>query len=212
MSEQLIDHPAPESPSRRDVLKVGLGTGGALLVIFGIPSIAKRFRQDTASITEAKVEAAPFAPNAFIRIDRQGDVTLVMPMAEMGQGVYTSMAMLLAEELEVGLDQVKLEHAPPNDALYANAIFHRQLTGMSSSVRAFWTPLRQAGAVARTLLIAAAAKRWRVAPETCRADRGAVYDADSRRLLYGDLVEDASALPLPKPDEVALKQPKDFIL
>jgi isoquinoline 1-oxidoreductase beta subunit len=175
MSEQLIDHPAPESPSRRDMLKVGLGAGGALLVVFGIPSIAKRFEQDTASIvTEAKVEAAPFAPNAFIRIDRQGAVTLVMPMVEMGQGAYTSLAMLLAEELEVGLDQVKLEHAPPNDALYANAIFHRQLTGMSSSIRAFWTPLRQAGAVARTLLIAAAAKQWDVDPAVCRAKHGVV--------------------------------------
>src|SRR5882672_9477293 len=190
MSEQLIDHPAPESPSRRDMLKVGLGTGGALLVIFGIPSIAKRFREDThiASITEAKAEAAPFAPNAFIRIDRQGDVTLVMPMAEMGQGVYTAMAMLLAEELEVGLDQVKLEHAPPNDALYANPIFHRQLTGMSSSIRAFWTPLRQAGAVARTLLIAAAATQWGVDPAICRAKHG-VVSAGARRLGYGELVD-----------------------
>jgi isoquinoline 1-oxidoreductase beta subunit len=167
MSEQLIDHPAPESPSRRDMLKVGLGAGGALLVVFGIPSIAKRFQQDTNTasiVAEAKAETAPFAPNAFIRIERQGAVTLVMPMVEMGQGAYTSLAMLLAEELEVGLDQVKLEHAPPNDALYANAIFHRQLTGMSSSIRAFWTPLRQAGAVARTLLIAAAAKQWGLTP------------------------------------------------
>jgi isoquinoline 1-oxidoreductase subunit beta len=154
MSEQLIDHPAPEAPSRRDVLKVGLGSGGALLVVFGIPSIAKRFQQDTNTasiVTAAKVETAPFAPNAFIRIERSGDITLTMPLVEMGQGTYTSFAMLLAEELEVGLDQVKLEHAPPNDALYANAVLNRQLTGMSSSIRAFWTPLRQAGAVARTL-------------------------------------------------------------
>jgi isoquinoline 1-oxidoreductase beta subunit len=209
MSEQSIDHPAPGSPSRRDVLKVGLGTGGALLVIFGIPSIAKRFRQDTASITEAKAEAAPFAPNAFIRIDRRGEVTLVMPMAEMGQGVYTAMAMLLAEELEVGLDQVKLEHAPPNDALYGNPIFHRQLTGMSSSIRAFWTPLRQAGAAARTLLIAAAAAQWGVDPAVCSAKHG-VVSAGDRRLGYGELVDAAAALPAP--DTVALKDPKDFTL
>ena len=110
MSQQLIDHPAPESPSRRDVLKVGLGAGGALFVVFGIPSIAQHFQEDTI-ITEAKT--APFAPNAFIRIDREGAVTLVMPMVEMGQGIYTALAMLLAEELEVGLDQVKLEHARP---------------------------------------------------------------------------------------------------
>src|SRR6202030_2319077 len=164
------------------------GTGGALLVAFGIPSIAKRFREDTniASITEAKAETAPFAPNAFIRIDRQGDVTLVMPMAEMGQGVYTAMAMLLAEELEVGLDQVKLEHAPPDDALYANAILQSQTTGLSSPIRAFWMPLRQAGAMARTMLVAAAAKQWSVDVNRCQAQRGAVvHPASSRHLTYG---------------------------
>src|SRR5882762_2409208 len=214
MSEQLIDHPAPGSHSRRDMLKVGLGAGGALFVMFGIPSIAKRFQQDTniaSMVTEAQVEIAPFAPNAFIRIDRQGAVTLVMPMVEMGQGAYTSLAMLLAEELEVGLDQVKLEHAPPNDALYANAILHRQLTGMSSSIRAFWTPLRQAGAVARTLLIAAAAKQWGVDPAVCWAKHGAV-SAGSRQLSYGQLVDAAAALPVPTPESLALKDPKDFTL
>jgi len=84
----------------------------------------------------AVTPASPiFAPNAFIRIDRQGAVTLVMPMVEMGQGIYTAMAMLLAEELEVGLDQVRLEHAPPNDALYANSILHIQTTGLSLDPR-----------------------------------------------------------------------------
>src|SRR5260221_13028557 len=99
MSEQLIDHRAPESPSRRDMLKVGLGAGGALLVVFGIPSIAKSFQQgtNTAGIV-AEAKTAPFAPNAFIRIDKSGDITLTMPMVEMGQGTYTALAMLLAEE------------------------------------------------------------------------------------------------------------------
>src|SRR5258705_3749497 len=202
MSERSIDHPASKSPSRRDMLKVGLGTGGALFVVFGIPSIAKRFQQDTNTasiVTEAKT--APFAPNAFIRIDRQGPVTLVMPMVEMGQGTYTSLAMLLAEELEVGLDQVKLEHAPPNDALYANSLLHIQTTGLSASIRAFWTPLRQAGAVGRTLLIAAAAKRWGLDPTACRAQRGVVSDsAGARRLGYGELADAAAALPVPAPD------------
>src|SRR5258705_7881149 len=141
MPEQLIDHPAPESPSRRDMLKVGLGAGGALLVAFGIPSIAKRFQQDTHTasiVTEAKVETEPFAPNAFIRIERSGDITLTMPMVEMGQGIYTSLAMLLAEELEVGFDQVKLEHSPPNYALYANPVLHRQLTGISPLILDLW--------------------------------------------------------------------------
>jgi isoquinoline 1-oxidoreductase beta subunit len=131
----------------------------------------------------------------------------------MGQGIYTAMAMLLAEELEVGLDRVRLEHAPPNDALYANSILHIQTTGLSASVRAFWTPLRQAGAVGRTLLIEAAARQWGVDPGTCRAQRGAVVHlASSRRLDYGELADAAAALPVPARDSVTLKQPEDFTL
>jgi isoquinoline 1-oxidoreductase subunit beta len=136
-----------------------------------------------------------------------------MPMAEMGQGIYTAMAMLLAEELEVGLDQVRLEHAPPDDALYANSILHIQTTGLSSSIRVFWTPLRQAGAVGRTLLIEAAAKQWGVDPRTCRAQRGVVlHSVSGRRLGYGQFADAAAALPVPPRESVTLKQPKDFTL
>src|SRR3546814_6628395 len=110
-----------------------------------------------------------------------GLVTLVIPSAEMGQGIYTAEAMLLAEELEVGLDQVRLEHSPPSDALYANPLIGVQLTGGSTSVRAFWTPLRQAGAAARTLLVAAAAKQWGVDPSILKAQLGKV--ADGKRSL-----------------------------
>src|SRR3977135_2298656 len=137
---------------RRRFIKAGATLAGALIIDVAIPlGECPAF---------AQTAPAPFAPNAFIRIDRQGVVTLVMPMVEMGQGVYTAMAMLLAEELEVGLDQVRLEHAPPDDALYANAILQSQTTGLSSTIRAFWTPLRQAGAMARTLLVAAAGPPW----------------------------------------------------
>src|SRR6266850_785445 len=147
---------------RRTFLKAGAAIGGGLVVDLTLPLAARPALAQTA--------ASPgFAPNAFIRIDRLGGVTLVMPMVEMGQGIYTAMAMLLAEELEVGLDQVRLEHAPPNDALYANSLLHIQTTGQSASIRAFWTPLRQAGAVARTLLIETAATRWGVDPNSCRA-------------------------------------------
>jgi isoquinoline 1-oxidoreductase beta subunit len=140
-------------------------------------------------------------------------VTLVMPMVEMGQGIYTAMAMLLAEELEVGLDQVRLEHAPPNNALYANSVFQDQTTGDSASIRAFWLPLRQAGAVGRTLLIEAAATQWGVDASGCRAQHGAVvHIATSRRLTYGALVHAAAALPVPARDSVVLKRPEDFTL
>jgi isoquinoline 1-oxidoreductase beta subunit len=191
---------------RRGFLKAGAAAVGGFVINLALPLAPRP--------AGAATPASPiFAPNAFIRIDRQGAVTLVMPMVEMGQGIYTAMAMLLAEELEVGLDQVRLEHAPPNDALYANSILHIQTTGLSASIRAFWTPLRQAGAVGRTLLIEAAARQWGVDPSTCRAQHGAVlHSVSSRRLGYGELADAAAALPVPARDSVALKQAKDFTL
>ncbi|WP_457299190.1 molybdopterin cofactor-binding domain-containing protein [Phyllobacterium sp. P5_D12] len=197
------------STSRRTFLK-----GGGLLLGFALlgGTTTSVFAANAAQVTEDEVKA-PFAPNGFIRIDPKGTVTLVMPMVEMGQGTYTSLAMLLAEELEVDLDQVQVQHAPPNDALYANSILHIQSTGLSSSVRAFWTPLRQAGAVGRTLLIAAAAKEWGTEPATCKAAHGVVTDASSsKHLSYGELAEAASKLPVPAADSVKLKEPKDFTL
>jgi isoquinoline 1-oxidoreductase beta subunit len=140
-------------------------------------------------------------------------VTLIMPMVEMGQGVYTSLSMLLAEELEVRLDQIQVQHAPPNHALYANSIIGIQNTGGSASVRAFWTPLRQAGAVGRNLLIAAAAQRWNVDPASCRAKDAVVFDASgSKHLGYGEVAEAAAKLPVPPAANVQLKDPKDFTL
>jgi len=194
------------SRDRRTFLKAGVAVGGGLVIDF---ALRLALRPALAQV----VTSPAFAPNAFIRIDPQNVVTLVMPMVEMGQGIYTAMAMLLAEELEVGLEQVRLEHAPPDDALYANSIFQSQTTGDSASIRAFWVPLRQAGAVARTLLIEAAAKQWDVDIDTCRAQRGAVlHAASSRRLAYGELVDAAAALPVPARDSVVLKRPEDFTL
>src|SRR6185437_7365685 len=97
-------------------------------------------------------------------------VVLTMPYVEMGQGTYTSIPMLIAEELEVDLAQVRLEHAPPNEKLYGNPLLGGiQATGNSNAVRSAWKPLRQAGATARTMLIAAAAQRWNVAASSCTA-------------------------------------------
>ena len=188
---------------RRGFLKVGAAVGGGLALTVALPPALRP--------ALAAAEAAGFAPNAFIRIDRQGLVTLVMPSAEMGQGIYTAEAMLLAEELEVGLDQVRVEHSPPSDALYANPLIGAQLTGGSTSIRGFWTPLRQAGAAARTLLVAAAAKQWGVDPSTLKAQLGKVTDG-KRSLGYGELADAAAALPAPDPKAVALKDPKDFTL
>jgi isoquinoline 1-oxidoreductase beta subunit len=150
-------------------------------------------------------------PNAFIRIAPDGPVVLTMPYVEMGQGTYTAIPMLIAEELEVDLEQVRLEHAPPDEKRYANPLLGVQATGNSNAIRGAWQPLRQAGAVARTMLVSAAAKRWNVDPASCRVQSGEVFHAASgRRIKYGDLAADAARLPAP--ENVALKRPEDFKL
>jgi len=191
--------------SRRDFVVVLTATGGGLL-------LGCRVGDRSGAATAAAAAPPPgFAPNAFIRIGTDGRITLVMNQVEMGQGTYTSMPMLLAEELEVGLDQVQLEHAPPNDKLYANPLFGDQETGGSSSVRSFYEPLRRAGATARTMLVAAAAQTWDVDPASCRAHKGVVtHTPTGRTLTYGALAEKAAKLPVP--EKVVLKDPKDFTL
>ena len=206
LREQIADETAM---SRRAFLQ---GTG--LLLGFALTGASTEsvFAAPASQVVENEVTGT-FAPNGFIRINPTGAVTLVMPMVEMGQGVYTSLSMLLAEELEVKLDQIQVQHAPPNHALYVNSIIGIQNTGGSASVRAFWTPLRQAGAVGRNLLIAAAAKRWNVDPATCRAKDGVVFDASgSKHLSYGELAKAAAKLPVPPAANVKLKDPKDFTL
>src|SRR5580698_4808461 len=141
--------------SRRTLLTGGLA--GGFLLAFHVPVRAVNEPVEPPDDTAGK-----FAPNAFIRIDRAGKTTLVMPQVEMGQGVYTAIAMILAEELDADFSRVVLEHAPPNDKLYGNPVFGIQATGNSNSIRAFWTPLRVAGASARALLVQAAAQQWRV--------------------------------------------------
>ena len=156
--------------------------------------------------------ADSFAPNAFIRIERDGQIVLTMPYVEMGQGTYTSIPMLIAEELEVDLAQVRLEHAPPNEKLYGNPLLAGvQATGNSNAIRAAWQPLRQAGAIARTMLVSAAAKRWNVDPTSCRAQSGEVLHASTgRRIKYGELAADAARMPVP--ENVTLKRREDFKL
>ena len=191
--------------SRRTFLRAGAAAGGGLLVSFSLPA-----RIGTA-LAAGPQAAREFTPNGFIRIDRDGGVTLVMHKVEMGQGTYTSMPMLLAEELEVDLSQVRLEHAPPDDALYAEPLFGVQETGGSTSVRGNWEPLRRAGATARTMLVSAAAQTWKVEPSSCRAANGVVmHGPTGRSLTYGALVDRAALLAVPR--GVALKDPKDFKL
>src|SRR5262245_29110595 len=162
--------PDMETVSRRDFVVAIAAAGGGLLLGCRVGG----HRSLTASSETASTTPPAFVPNAFVRIGSDGRVTLIMNQVEMGQGIYTAMPMLIAEELEVGLDQVVVEPAPPDDKLYANPIFGFQSTGGSTSVRAMFTPLRKAGAAARTMLVAAAAQTWGVAPASCRAEKGVV--------------------------------------
>ncbi|HEX3418611.1 MAG TPA: molybdopterin cofactor-binding domain-containing protein, partial [Stellaceae bacterium] len=153
--------------SRRTILKAA--TAGGLLLGFRLHPLRAH--------AAVAADNAVFEPNAFIRIGRDGKVTMIMPQVEMGQGTYTSMPMLIAEELEVDLKQVQLEHAPPDEKLYGNPLFGVQATGGSTTIRAAWIPMRQAGAIARIMLVAAAAKRWNVDPASCHAQNGEVLHA-----------------------------------
>jgi len=195
----------PTDPTRRAVLKAGAAVGGALLVGFYLP-----VGQGAARRAPAGTNGQRFEPNAFIRIDREGVVTLVMPQVEMGQGIYTAVAMILAEELDAAFDRVVLEHAPPNDKLYANPAFGLQVTGNSNSVRVFWTPLRKAGASARAMLVQAAAKAWNTDVTDCRTEHGEVIHKSGKKLGYGALIGQASGLT--PPADPPLKAVGDFKL
>jgi isoquinoline 1-oxidoreductase subunit beta len=187
--------------SRRSFLQAGAAAGGGLLLGLSLSP----FRH------EAEAAASEFVPNAFIRIGANGQVVLTMPYVEMGQGTYTSIPMLIAEELEVDLSQVRLEHAPPNEKLYANPLLGVQATGNSNAIRGAWQPLRQAGAAARTMLVSAAAKRWNVDPASCQARRGAVvHTSTGKKFGYGELAADAALIPVPQ--NVTLKGLEDFKL
>jgi isoquinoline 1-oxidoreductase beta subunit len=190
--------------SRRAVLSGGLASG--FLLAFHLPVGAFNEPVQPPDSTDGK-----FAPNAFIRIDEAGHGILVMPQVEMGQGVYTSIAMILAEELDADFSQLTLEHAPPSDKLYGNPLFGIQATGNSNSIRAWWMPLRKAGASARAMLVQAAAQQWQVQPASCTTSNGEVsHNESGRKLGYGALA--LAAVSQVPPKDVPLKDPKDFVL
>jgi isoquinoline 1-oxidoreductase beta subunit len=191
------------SASRREFLKVTVAAGGGLLLGFVMPR--------AHTVAQAGSPRALFEPDAFIRIDRSGAVTLIMCQVEMGQGVYTSISQILADELDVDFRRVVVEAAPPNDALYTNAALGFQVTGGSTSIRVFWMPMRKAGASARAMLVEAAAATWRVDSGTCRTANGEViHEPSGRRLPYGALVDRAARATPPK--NPTLKARKDFRL
>jgi isoquinoline 1-oxidoreductase beta subunit len=199
-----LDHISSRTPdanlSRRSFLATSAAVGGGFILSLSLP-----LGRGEAAQPES------FAPNAFIRIGSDGQVVLTMPYVEMGQGTYTSIPMLIAEELDVSLKQVRLEPAPPNEKLYANPLLGVQATGNSNAMRGAWKPMREAGATARMMLVAAAAKRWAVDPEACRTqDSEVIHPQTNRRLTYGELAAEAAKMPVP--GSIMLKAPADFKL
>jgi len=186
---------------RRAFLKTTAAGGAALLIGFHLPA---RASTDPAQAQEKP----PINPlNAWVRITPDNRVTLILAKSEMGQGIMTALPMILAEELSLDWKQVSVEQAPTDPKIYDLG------TGGSGSVWGSWLPLRQAGAAAREMLITAAAKRWEVGTDTCRAENGYVlHGHPERSYKYGELVADAAQLPVPDFKKVPLKNSRDFTI
>jgi CO/xanthine dehydrogenase Mo-binding subunit len=175
--------------SRREFVAAGVAAGAGLVIGFYLP--------------QGNSSGTTFAPNAYLKITPDGKITIVVARSEMGQGVRTSLPMILAEELEADWKQITIEQAG------ASTLYGDQTTGGSASVRTTWDPMRKAGAAAREMLVSAAALEWSVARSACKAENSAVVHAPSnRRLTYGQLAGKASAQPIPT--DVPLKQAKDY--
>ena len=191
--------PPPAAVTRRGFLQAGAGAGGALVLSFHLP------------MGQAAAAPQDFRPNAYIRIGRDGRVRFVVPFTEMGQGTFTSIPMMLAEELDVDLAAVVVEQAPADEKSYGHPLFGLQVTGGSASVRAAWKAVRGAGAACRAMLVEAAAQGWKVDPADCTASQGqVVHAASGRRISYGALAARAATLPVPT--DVTPKDPATYRL
>ena len=187
--------------TRRSFLQTSALASGGLLLGVALPG----------ATGDAAAAGTLYTPNAWVHIADDNTITLISARSEMGQGVYTSMPMLIAEELNVDVRKVRVAIAPPNAKVYGNALLGGpQLTGGSTSVRDAWEKLRIAGAQVREMLVAAAADRWKVDASTLKAHNGMVIGANGKKASYGQLAAAASQLPVP--EKVALKDPKDFTI
>jgi isoquinoline 1-oxidoreductase beta subunit len=191
------------SQSRREFLKTGAAMGAGLTIAFYLPAAVARMTGEP--------KAAPaFAPNAFIRVTPDDTVTVIVKHLEMGQGVNTGLPTLVAEELDVPWEKIRVEAAPADAKLYNNLLWGpMQGTGGSTAMANSFEQLRRAGATARAMLIAAAAETWKVDAGTLTTRDGMVlHRASGRKASYGKLAEKAATMP--QPAEVQLKSPKDF--
>ena len=188
------------NPGRRVFLQRTACMGGGLVIAAALPAFQKGPLAAAASVSQL---------NAWLRIGADDSITMLIDRSEMGQGVYTALSTLIAEELEVDLSRIRILAAPVGEA-YVNALNGGQITGTSNSVTDAWEKLRTAGAQARAMLVTAAAQRWRIDPSQCHAADGKVVGTQGRTASYGELARTAAKLPVPK--DVALKDAKDFRL
>ncbi len=185
--------------SRRDFLQTSAVASGGLMLGLSLPG----------AIGDADAAGTVYTPNAWVHIADDNTITLLSARSEMGQGVYTAMPMLIAEELNVDIRNIKVDIAPPGK-VYVNALLGAQITGGSTSVRDGWEKLRVGGAQVREMLISAAAAQWNVDRSTLRAENGTVVGPNGKKATYGELAAAASKLPVP--ENVTLKDPKDFAI
>lgn len=186
-----------KNPSRRRFLQTSAAVGGGLTLAMYLPG----------GVKVAHADGESYSPNAWVRIAPDNTVTILVARSEMGQGVYTAMPQLVAEELDVDFSKIRIEAAPPAE-VYINALLGGQLTGGSTSVRDAWEKLRIAGASARMMLEGAAAQKWGVAADQCKGSNGMVSGPDGKSASYGELAEAASKMAVPK--DVPLKKPEQW--
>jgi isoquinoline 1-oxidoreductase beta subunit len=184
---------APLTLNRRDFIKISSVAGAGLVLAFYLPS------------KDEVLEEGAFVPNAWLKIDTDGTVTVTVARSEMGQGVWTSMSMIVAEELDADWSKIRVVQADAHPSKYGS-----MSTGGSFSVRGSWQKLRMAGATAREMLLTAAAQKWGVDKSTCRAEQGTIVQSSGKKLTYGELAEAAAQVPVPS--EAPLKDPKDFTI
>src|SRR5260370_29345374 len=189
---------------RREFLKTSAAIGSGLWIAAHVPELAAR------SLSNAPANASVFAPNAFVRIAPDESVTVIVNHSEMGQGIYTSLPMLLNEELEADWSKIKVEPAPVDPA-YNHTVFGIQMTGGSTTTPSEWERFRKMGAMGRLMLIEAAAQKWNVPATECHVEKGVViHTATGKKATYGSLAEAASQLK--PPADIPLKDPKQFTL
>jgi len=198
-----------DMPSRRFFLKAGLLSGGGLVLSLAMPNAARAAAEITDPPTADLNAANAFKPNAFLQFQPAGKIIFISPHTEFGQGVYTSTAQLMCEELDLGLDQIEIQPAPPDITAYTDPLLADQATGGSASTRTDWLRLRTAAATARAMLVNAAAAKWRVGPASCTVARG-VIKSGSRSINYGQIASAAASQPVPQ--KIVLKDASKFTI